>query len=77
MLSHSPGGAGAEIDHIKIDVTPQILPDNSILLMDHGRWLHGRNEVKDERRHLGQIRGGGRSFAPRNLGERVEGRGLR
>ena len=71
VLSPCPGGAGAEIDHIKIDLTPQILPDNSVLMMDNGRWLHGRNEVKDKRRHLRRIRWGRREFAPRKQGDTI------
>lgn len=74
VLTPSPGGAGADIDHIKMDLTPQILPDNSIVLMDNGRWMHARNEVKDKRRHLRRIRWGRRDFAPWNIGEaRVSG----
>lgn len=69
VLAPPPGGAGSDIDNIKMDLTSQILPDNSIVLMDNARWMHARNEVKDKRRHLRRIRWGRREFAPRNIGE--------
>lgn len=34
----------------------ETLPANSILLMDNGRWLHARSQVKDSQRHLRRIR---------------------
>ncbi|KAF9253271.1 hypothetical protein DTO013E5_342 [Penicillium roqueforti] len=39
------------------------LPRGSIILMDNGRWLHARNEVKDPDRHLRRVRWDARQFA--------------
>jgi len=38
------------------------LPKGPIVLLDNGRWLHARNEVKDEGRHLRRIRWDARAF---------------
>ena len=46
------GGARDETLHL----TPQCLPQGSIVLMDNRRWLHSRNEVKDPNRHLRRVR---------------------
>ena len=56
--------AEAKIRDITINMTPQDLPDNSIVLIDNGRWLHSRTEVKDLKRHLRRLRWGRRQFAP-------------
>lgn len=45
-----------------INITPDHLPDNSIVLMDNARWLHSRNEICDEERHLRRIRWDRRQF---------------
>ena len=52
----------ADIKDIRIDFAPQDLPDNSIVLIDNGRWFHSRTEVKDLRRHLRRICWGQRDF---------------
>ena len=49
-------GPGGDVADIVINITPEHLPDNAIVLMDNGRWLHSRNEVKDGNRHLRRIR---------------------
>ncbi|KAJ5374596.1 hypothetical protein N7517_006602 [Penicillium concentricum] len=46
------GGAREETLHL----TPQSLPQGSIIMMDNRRWLHSRNEVKDPNRHLRRVR---------------------
>ncbi|KAL4925439.1 uncharacterized protein BDV17DRAFT_272247 [Aspergillus undulatus] len=38
------------------------LPRGSIILMDNGRWLHARNEIKDPGRHLRRVRWDARQF---------------
>ena len=55
-------GPGGDVADIMINITPEHLPDNAIVLMDNGRWLHSRNEVKDGRRHLRRIRWDRRDF---------------
>ena len=52
----------ADVGDIRVDFTPQDLPDNTLVLMDNSRWLHSRTEVKDPRRHLRRIRWGRRGF---------------
>ncbi|CAL8582795.1 hypothetical protein XPA_008439 [Xanthoria parietina] len=47
---------------VQVDLSPQVLPDNAIVLMDNGRWLHARNEVRDPERHLRRVRWGRRKF---------------
>lgn len=46
----------------RIDLHPEALPDGSVILIDNGRWLHARNEVKDPERHLRRIRWDAREF---------------
>lgn len=55
-------GSEAKIEDIKISLTPQDLPSNTIVLMDNSRWLHARTEVMDPKRHLRRIRWGRREF---------------
>ncbi|CAI7670275.1 unnamed protein product [Penicillium bialowiezense] len=45
-----------------LNLTPEMLPRGSIILMDNGRWLHARNEVKDPNRHLRRVRWDARQF---------------
>ncbi|PQE30842.1 Taurine catabolism dioxygenase protein [Rutstroemia sp. NJR-2017a WRK4] len=45
-----------------LNLTPQMLPNGSVLLMNNGTWLHARNEVKDPERHLRRIRWDAREF---------------
>jgi hypothetical protein len=47
---------------ICLHLTPELLPNGSIVLLDNGRWLHARNEVKDAGRHLRRIRWNARKF---------------
>lgn len=53
---------GGTIESVRVNLTPEILSDNTIVLMDNSRWLHARTDVKDLRRHLRRIRWGRRSF---------------
>ena len=39
-----------------LHLTSDDLPRDSIILMDNGRWLHSRSEVKDPTRHLRRVR---------------------
>lgn len=51
--------------HIQTEVlhlTPELLPRESIILLDNRRWLHARSEVKDPNRHLRRVRWDARSF---------------
>ncbi|KAL8949753.1 MAG: hypothetical protein Q9222_004169 [Ikaeria aurantiellina] len=56
-------GIGAEGQSLQVDLTPHTLPDNTVVLVDNGRWLHARTEVKDAKRHLRRIRWGRRTFS--------------
>ncbi|KAJ5771927.1 Taurine catabolism dioxygenase TauD/TfdA [Penicillium odoratum] len=49
---------GEEILHL----SPNDLPQGSIIVMNNRRWLHSRNEVKDPGRHLRRIRWDARPF---------------
>ena len=51
-----------EMEGIKFTLSPQTLPDNTIVLVDNSRWLHARTEVKDRNRHLRRLRWGRRQF---------------
>ena len=48
------GDAGA--GSIQLDFPASLLPDNTLILMDNGRWLHSRTEVRDPDRHLRRLR---------------------
>lgn len=39
-----------------LHLTSGDLPEASVVLVDNGRWLHARNEVKDPGRHLRRVR---------------------
>lgn len=39
-----------------LHLTPNHLPQNTIILMDNRRWLHSRNTVHDPARHLRRVR---------------------
>ncbi|KAJ5773682.1 hypothetical protein N7457_008578 [Penicillium paradoxum] len=45
-----------------LNLKAEDLPRGSIILMDNGRWLHARNEVKDPNRHLRRVRWDARPF---------------
>lgn len=45
-----------------LDLAPEDLPRGSIVMMDNGRWLHARNEVKDPG-HLRRVRWNARPFS--------------
>ena len=62
-------GSDEDVADVKMDITPDYLPDNTIVLMDNGRWLHSRNEVKDSRRHLRRIRWDRREFGSEHVNE--------
>ena len=47
---------------VQVNLSPEVLPDNTIVLVDNGRWLHARNEVRDPERHLRRVRWGRQSF---------------
>lgn len=53
---------GPEAEARVLNLTAQKLPRGSIILMDNGRWLHARNEVKDPNRHLRRVRWDARQF---------------
>ena len=58
LISERSMDAGAR----QLSLSPEVLPDNTIVLMDNGRWLHARNEVRDPKRHLRRVRWGRRQF---------------
>ncbi|KAI1923763.1 hypothetical protein LOZ65_003213 [Ophidiomyces ophidiicola] len=39
-----------------VDLTPELLPQGSIILINNRKWLHARSEVKDPQRHLRRVR---------------------
>ncbi|OJJ46863.1 hypothetical protein ASPZODRAFT_131758 [Penicilliopsis zonata CBS 506.65] len=47
---------GAEAERATLHLTAQMMPRGSVILLDNGRWLHARNEVKDPARHLRRVR---------------------
>lgn len=52
-----------EGDHLRTNLTSQQLPAGTVILIDNGRWLHSRSEVKDNRRHLRRVRWDRQSFS--------------
>ncbi|KAL7814995.1 Clavaminate synthase-like protein [Trichoderma aethiopicum] len=52
------GGAEARGEHsmARLDLTPEVLPEGSIIMIDNRRWLHARNHVRDPKRHLRRVR---------------------
>lgn len=52
----------SEIKAQVVDLTPEILPRGSIVMMDNRRWLHARNVVRDPSRHLRRVRWDARPF---------------
>ena len=38
------------------EVERMLLPEGAVVLLDNARWLHGRTEVLDPRRHLLRVR---------------------
>ena len=51
-----------EGEGLQIDFTPQMLPDDTVVLVDNGRWLHSRTAVMDPDRHLRRIRWARKEF---------------
>ncbi|KAH0490135.1 hypothetical protein TgHK011_001616 [Trichoderma gracile] len=51
-------GAEARGSHsmARLDLTPEVLPEGSIIMIDNRRWLHARNHVRDPKRHLRRVR---------------------
>ncbi|PVH75881.1 Clavaminate synthase-like protein [Cadophora sp. DSE1049] len=47
---------GPQIQEKVLHLTPEDLPQGSVILIDNRRWLHARNEVKDPGRHLRRVR---------------------
>lgn len=45
-----------------LNLTPELLSRGSIILMDNGRWLHARNDIRDPTRHLRRVRWDARQF---------------
>ncbi|KAL4806047.1 hypothetical protein BDV18DRAFT_121880 [Aspergillus unguis] len=57
-------GLGAQNNIIHL--TPEYLPRNAIVLMDNYRWLHARNQVMDQDRHLRRVRWDATPFPSRS-----------
>lgn len=51
-----------ETSDMCLHLDPSLLPNGTIVLLDNGRWLHARNQVKDSERHLRRIRWDAREF---------------
>jgi len=45
-----------------LNLNPSLMPNGTIVLLDNGRWLHARNQVNDDGRHLRRIRWDAREF---------------
>lgn len=43
---------GTEARSETLYLTPECMPQRSIILMDNRRWLHAQEEVRDPKRHL-------------------------
>lgn len=41
---------------ICLNLSLEMIPNGTVLLMDNGRWLHAGNGVKDPERYLRRIR---------------------
>ncbi|KAM0255930.1 hypothetical protein ACHAQJ_005331 [Trichoderma viride] len=54
-LKHAMQGAEAR-SHSTLHLTPETLPERSIILVDNRQWLHARNHIKDPERHLRRVR---------------------
>ncbi|KAF5857531.1 hypothetical protein ETB97_005670 [Aspergillus alliaceus] len=54
---------GLEVQSETLHLTPECLPQGSVVLMDNCRWLHARNEVRDPARHLRRVRWDPRAFS--------------
>jgi len=48
--------AAAKAGNSCLQLTARDLPTGSVVLLDNGRWLHARNEMKDAERHMRRIR---------------------
>lgn len=55
--------AGSQVRHAILNLTPEVLPRGSIVVMDNRRWLHARNHVNDPERHLRRVRWDGVEFS--------------
>ncbi|KKK26217.1 hypothetical protein ARAM_007205 [Aspergillus rambellii] len=53
---------GPDIAKEVLHLTPALLPEGTLILLDNRRWLHARNEVKDPDRHLRRVRWDARPF---------------
>jgi len=51
-----------------LNLTAEMIPNGSVVLMDNGRWFHARNEVHDPERHLRRIRWDAREFQNKKFG---------
>lgn len=40
----------------RVELAAHMIPKGSVVIMDNGRYLHARNQVKDHERHLRRIR---------------------
>ena len=45
-----------------LHLDPSLMPNGTVVLLDNGRWLHARNQVNDDGRHLRRIRWDAREF---------------
>ncbi|KFY92749.1 hypothetical protein V500_04052 [Pseudogymnoascus sp. VKM F-4518 (FW-2643)] len=61
-LNKALAQARTDNSDICLNLSPEMIPNGTVLLMDNGRWLHARNEVKDPERHLRRIRWDAREF---------------
>lgn len=55
---------GAQCQADVLHLSPESLPEGSVIIMDNRRWLHSRNEVRDPSRHLRRVRWDATPFNP-------------
>ena len=60
VLKHARNGSNE-----CLNLTAQMIPNGSVVLIDNRRWLHARNEIHDPERHLRRIRWDAREFQNR------------
>ncbi|TFB01713.1 hypothetical protein CCMA1212_006254 [Trichoderma ghanense] len=56
VLLQGAEARGSHRSMVRLDLTPEVLPEGSIIMIDNRRWLHARNHVRDPERHLRRVR---------------------
>ncbi|KAL2813630.1 hypothetical protein BDW59DRAFT_178208 [Aspergillus cavernicola] len=53
---------GQQLQTEAVHLTPELLPERSIVIIDNRRWLHRRTAIKDPDRHLKRVRWDAKPF---------------